>query len=420
MLAALTIAAATLAGSAGLLLLAGRWLPPGAALIGVALAFPLWSWRRLHAADRAMADQLSLFADDPGGPPRSAGGEALLDPIGRRMFRVNESIRRLRDLRRLIHDTVAGVADPLIVTTLDDRVLLANPAALALFGDIVGGAMPTGLDEADPLELADGRIFSPRRAPLDDAVGAQRGWVLLLADVTRIRAAERDREQALEFLSHDMRAPQASIITLIEGATPTGVSAPLAQRIAAHARRTLALADDFVELARLRAAGFAPEPVDLADVLAEAADELWAAASRRGVRVDLAAEPEVAIVAGERVALIRSLINLLDNAVRFSPDGGVISCTLTVAAHACVLAIEDQGPGIDPALHDALFTRFGATGAGDRGRSVGLGLAFVAATAARHGGGVACRTAGAGGASFALTLPTIDAASSKAADGDPR
>jgi CHASE2 domain-containing sensor protein len=373
LVASVAMLAAMAALPVALLVWTGLWIPPAAGLLGLLLVYPLWGWRRLQTVDGAIGRELALFAREGMTAPAhsdSADGHAA---------QLSGSIAALRDLRRLIADTIDGVADPLVVTTLDDRVLLANAAATALLGELVGQGAPADL-LADAEIARDGRRFSPRRTPLSGADGAQRGWIVLLAEITAIRAAEAEREQALEFLSHDMRAPQAAILTLLEG-----VADPA--RIAAHARRTLALAEDFVQLARLRDTRFAPEETDLADSLAEAIDAAWPQVRARGVRIVVATPEEPCCIDGERDALTRMFANLIDNAVKFSPAGGEVRCVIVPDDDGFTASVEDDGPGIAEERIAQLFGRFGPTVR--RGAATaGLGLAFVRAAAERHGGSV--------------------------------
>ena len=413
LIASLAMIAAMMAIPALLLLVAGLWLPPAPTLFGLLLVYPLWGWRRLQAMDSAMARELTLFDRED---PRPIAPAPLLDPVGGHAAALSNSIARLRDLRRLIADTVDGVADPLVVTTMDDRLLLANAPAKVLLGDFGGGTLRnqlalvagTAIEGSLPDELAlpDGRAFSPRRTPLADGEGRQRGWIILLADISAIRRAERDREEALEFLSHDMRSPQSSIVTLIDGAGPAPLAPDRAARIRGYARRTLVLADDFVQLARLNTARFNPEETDLADALAEAADGVWAPASARGVRTVVTTPEEPACVMGEHDALTRAFLNLLDNAVKFSPDGGTVRCAIIADTGGYRVSIEDEGPGMPPDRMAVLFDRFGPI-VRRGGQGSGLGLAYVRAAVARHGGTVACEAVLPHGTRFLVGLTRL-------------
>lgn len=419
LVASLALIGAALVVPALLLALWGIWLPPTPGLIGLLLVYPLWGWRRLQAVDRAIDQELAAFAAEPTPvPPRPRPGVPL-DPIGGQTARLRESIANMRDLRRLVVDTIESVDDPLLVTALDDRVLLANEPAAALFGDVenryaaelLAAASATDIvSDALPAELTVGdRIFSLRRSPLRGSDGEQRGWILQMLDVTAQRMAEREREAALQFLSHDMRSPQSSIITLIERHREALGDGDVTGRITALARRTLALADNFVELARLEVARFAPEEIELGDVLTEAADDLWPQASSHNIRIDLDGTDEPHFMLGERETLRRAFANLLDNAVKFSPEGGTVRCTFSSETPGMITCtIEDEGPGIPPERCADLFKRYGHRRRAPGSRhSAGLGLAYVGTAVTRHGGKIVCTPREPHGTRFILRFTAL-------------
>jgi CHASE2 domain-containing sensor protein/signal transduction histidine kinase len=407
----------------GFLILLGWWLPPAAALLGLLMVYPLWGWRRLQAVDRAISRELDLFTiDDQAGPQVQP---ARLDPTGRGTAQLSHSIAALRNLKRLVSDTLEGVADPLIVTARSGEIVLANRAGRILAeDDMLQPLLGAGGNAPAMLELPDGRSFSPRVSPLCDAQGVRHGWILLLAEITAIREAEREREEALEFLSHDMRAPQSAILTLLEDQTAPAVPSELSARLAYYARRTLGLADDFVQLARLRTTSFDPQETDLGDALAEAMDAVWPQASAKRLRVVRRGLTEPCCVIGEHASLTRALTNLIDNAVKFSPEGAEVRCTLSRSADRkapwAEVTIEDRGPGVSRERLDALFARFGHTRRQGAAPSAGLGLAYVQAVATRHGGFVRHAPVTPSGARFSMSLPALPEDASEAADEGAR
>jgi CHASE2 domain-containing sensor protein len=408
---------AALAVPAGMLALGGLWLPPAPMLIGLLMVYPLWGWRRLQAVDRAIGEELALFAGEPMPVPPSAPPMPRLDPIGGQTERLRASIAWMRDLRTLVVDTIEGVDDPLLVTGLDHKVLLANRPAQGLFGSDPAGQSLTGLlgrivgegvrPDALPEEIIgrDGRTFSLRRSQLRSGEDVQRGWILLMADITAIRAAEHERAEAIEFLSHDMRSPQAAIITLLESKEGASLPRTIVGRVIGHARRTLALADNFVQLARLRATRHTPEEVDFSDVVIEAADALWSVAAQRGITITTEGTDRPCPLPGEHFTLLRALVNLIDNAVRFSPDRGVVRCRIETSGDHISCMIEDEGAGVPADRTATLFDRFGPVASGRSGPSSGLGLAYVRSVAERHGGTVRYEARMPHGARFVITLP---------------
>lgn len=230
-------------------------------------------------------------------------------------------------------------------------------------------------------------------------------------------AFRREQEAVWRFISHDMRAPQAAILALVQrwresGHLPDG---ELLNRVEAHAQRSLALADDHVQLARARSGGM-KQPLDLRDVLADAVDQQWAVAGARGIRLTCELPDDEAVVQGDRALLVRAVVNLLGNAIRFSPEGGTVRCVLALHAGAWWMRVIDEGLGVPAELRPRLFQPFAqAQPVGDedpRGAAVtstGLGLVFVRTVAERHGGEADLddgpRAAASTGASFFIRLP---------------
>jgi len=153
------------------------------------------------------------------------------------------------------------------------------------------------------------------------------------------------------------------------------------------------------------------EPVDLCDVAVEAVDELWPQCRQRDIEIQQDGCDTPLMVLGDRSVLARTLVNLLGNAVKYSPEGSQIRVSARATrqdGRAFVdVSISDQGPGLSPeeaAMAFRAFQRFDRPGS-DAAGGVGLGLAFVDAAAARHGGGVLCASTPGAGATFTLRLP---------------
>ncbi|MFN3537782.1 MAG: sensor histidine kinase, partial [Brevundimonas sp.] len=226
--------------------------------------------------------------------------------------------------------------------------------------------------------------------------------VIRLADVTAVRVVQRQREEALQLLGHDMRAPLTSILAVLEGRGRIG-SRHLKQRIAENARLTLRIAESYVQLARAESQPLEQETFDAADLLIDAADTLWPLAHARSVTLITPPQAEGVMVLADRVLLTRALINLIDNAIKVAPKDTRIEVRLNADAGEVRLDVEDEGPGLEPAEFADLcrpFQRKDGPGPG-----VGLGLAFVRTTVERHGGTVRCLRGAQGGALIRISLP---------------
>jgi len=420
-LAASLVAIAVVLFVPALLLISwATWIAPTSALIGLLVAYPLWGWRRLEAVDRQIADELDAFAAEDTPLPLPEAIYRYLDPIGGQAARLRLAIANMRDLRRLVRDTIDSVDDPILVTNGIDRPILANAAARTVFGPNFAEHESSTLMEKfhrEPTVYEDGMqelhvhgddIYSLRRYPLRDHMGKDRGLIMQLVNVTAIRAAQRTRQETLEFLSHDMRAPQSSIITLVERYRESITDSALAERITGLARKTLRLADNFVQLARLSAVPFDPEEVDIVGILSEAIDEVWALAVRGAVHIVIENPEEVVFIRGERDTLARAFSNLLDNAIKFSPEGSRIRCRIVESPTAIECTIEDEGPGIPAERRGNLFAKFGyQTKLADAQTSSGLGLAFVGAAIKRHSGMITCEECLPTGTRFMIYFPPV-------------
>lgn len=417
---------ATLAGVfivSALAFLAGVWLAPVAAAVGVALAWPVWSWRRLEAASTYMQTEIDAFRADGPWLADIAASQASGDHIDRQARVLKAALLRLRDLSGLISDTLRSLPDATLVIDDTGRVLLANARAADLFqaeGEMAGsdiddlfariGAEPlesllARTDTAREIRTPTGEVLKLDEARLDLAQGTGPGGIVRLADVTAIRVAERQREQALQLLSHDMRSPQVSILTLLADQAPR--DGGFERRIGDYARRTLAMAESYVQLARAESQVLDRREFDLGQMLIEAADNLWPQAQAREVTIVTPEDDEERLVVGDPVLVGRALVNLIDNALKYGPRSGTIACTLGVAEiggrrfHVCT--VQDQGPGFPPEDAGRLFEAFHQSA--DAKPGVGLGLAFVRIVAERHGGSVSAASPPGAGARFTLSLP---------------
>lgn len=407
------------------------WFPPGAALLGILLAYPLWGWRRLQAISDFLGSELGALEKEGEAAPLPIARSATTDWVGRQSEALAGAIDQMRDLRRFVSDTLADLPDPMFVTNPEGDVTLTNKLLDERLGQsIMGLSMDRALDQmvvAEQRPLVDryiahssaeenaerqfirfesptARTFVMRRSDVRSDSGILHGHIHYLTDITALAQAEAEREEVLQLLSHDMRAPQSTIIALLDGE----IDADAKKRIERNARRTMQLAQDFVEIARMAESEFEGEDVLLADLVREAADSLWPLAHERGIKFAFGDSSNGAFVLAEPDSLSRAVGNLVDNAIKFSPDGGSIGIAIARESDEAkiTVTITDQGEGIAPDILPNLFTRF-ATGGAQLGRAkgTGLGLTFVQAVMERHGGSITARNPATGGASFIVALP---------------
>ena len=505
------LAALSIAASAALLYIGQVWLTPMPALVALLLIYPLWNWRRLEVAMSYLGQELEHLANEPHllPQPQEPARRGAGDVLERHITLTKQAAQRQRDMRRFIWDSLNSLPEPILVAAHDGRVLLANAPAHAYFGARALGAgarlpelfgtmrfvhaidadgtakLPDGVCWPDVLvpdnathaatmmrglEVEDksGRHYLLRYARFAGADGKTENWIASLVDVTEMHAAQRQRDELLHLLSHDMRSPQASILALLATERPKAEPAGTAkvfEQVERYARRTLALADDFVQLARAESQTYSLEPLDLAELALDASDEIWPLAKAKHIEVRCtrgggsagnggipdevqSGEPgddrnpgnrrpgddgegldgqaahagdDVLVdgdskywVLADGALMTRALINLLSNAVKYSLPHTRIDCVVRIdpqAPHRVCCIVRDHGYGIAPEQQAHLFERFRRFRAPGQpvSEGVGLGMAFVKTVVERHRGEIAVQSAPGQGTTVTISLPRATA-----------
>jgi signal transduction histidine kinase len=222
--------------------------------------------------------------------------------------------------------------------------------------------------------------------------------------------AQKQRDETLRFLSHDMRSPQNSILALtsLQAKPDAGLPEPeLLRRIEHYAGKTLSLVDGFLLLARAESMPMHPRLINLADIVDQVRDDYWALARehRIAMRVDHAAA--AALVQGDETTLVRAISNLVDNAIKYSGADTRITFTLARRESFWQIRLSDQGRGIDASHLAGIFTPFSRVGenAADNPAGSGLGLAFVKTVIERHNGTISASSTPGAGTTFTIELP---------------
>ena len=399
----------------------------GSAITGPSLAMAAaaraWSAGDLDARVRSFDDrELAVVSDTM---------NAMAADLSARM---REMERRERELAAILDGMTEGV----MAVDTDLGVRLVNPRARELLGrpgDPAGMSLlrwsgSTALEEMAKACLVSGKSSEREVAVYGDqprtllahasplALGdGPAGVVLVLTDMTRLQRLERVRTDFVANVSHELRTP----ITLVKGFVETieaGTGPDETRRflriIGRHADRMAAIVEDLLLLAGLEDRGRAPletVPVPADRVMAGAVESLGDGPAARGMRVTMECEPGLQALADEGL-LEQALVNLLDNAVKYGPEGSEV--ILKAEAEPvdgrpfALFTVTDRGPGI-PAKHlPRLFERFYRV---DRARSrelggTGLGLAIVKHIAVAHGGEVFADSREGYGSTFGIRVPS--------------
>ncbi|HZZ85328.1 MAG TPA: ATP-binding protein [Anaeromyxobacteraceae bacterium] len=332
---------------------------------------------------------------------------------------------RLRPKEEPERELLAAIPDAAAVVGKDARIRVANVSADA-FAAAGRAAGHTVLELTRSAELAEAvqRALegSARRLELQ-LPGAHRILVahltpllrgevlLLLRDVTQSREAERARRDLVANASHELRTP----VTAIHGAAETLLGGALeepaqarqfVEMIARHADRLARLTRDLLDLSRIESGQWAMNvaPLDAVPLAVNALELYAASAAERRLRLERSL-PERLLVRADPRALEQVLVNLLDNAIKYTPPGGAVTLSGAAEDQTALLSVADTGPGIERHHLPRLFERFYRADAGrarDQG-GTGLGLAIVKHLAQAQGGSVGVES-GAGGSRFWVRL----------------
>ena len=215
-------------------------------------------------------------------------------------------------------------------------------------------------------------------------------------------------------VAHDLRTPLTRLRARLERSrTQARTVAEFHETIdqgLAWIDQTLAMVTAVLRIGAMeegRRTAFAP--VDLGELAAAAVDLFEPSAEEKGVRLTLAIADGLPTIRGDRDLCFEALSNLLDNALKFTPQGGAVSVRLTHLGGAVSLAVEDTGPGLPATERDKIFRRFYRSEVARQTQGNGLGLSLVAAIAKLHAASVSVHPAATGGCRFDLMFPAAAA-----------
>lgn len=446
----LTIVAVGAAALAQRLL--GVQLSPMPGLLAMAAIGLLYWWQQWRQRTHYLTHELLRFRGSHEQIEGRSSLKGLLgDPMGHRIRSLRELMQQLRDVHRFVRDSLDALPDATLVCDVNGRIELANTAAAALArqlghlpasassgdrrsrpGDALGGQQlltllrlldfPDGhadqlvhhlLEQpatpgSAPATSAQGRDYLIKCVPTHGTQARHAGWVVSIVDVTDIHEAQRQRDQAIGFLSHDMRAPQSAILSLLELRRTRPELLPPEQfeeRVERHARKALSMSDGFIQLARAQSRDYRLQPLNLVDLVREAMDDLWETAQSRRIVLHYADGPPEATAEADRELLGRAVTNLLGNAIKFSPANTAVEAAVRAEPGHWVVSVNDVGPGIAPEALADLFKPFFRDPTSHRVDGAGLGLPFVHAVMTRHGGKVTVQSQRGAGSCFELWVP---------------
>ncbi|MEX5748090.1 PAS domain S-box protein [Massilia sp. X63] len=263
-----------------------------------------------------------------------------------------------------------------------------------------------------------------RALPSLDAAGRATRWMGTLTDIhdqktgaEELLAQARRKDEFLAMLAHELRNPLAPISNAAQLLAMTSLDPQRVRQssevIIRQVRHMTSLVDDLLDVSRVTRGlvELEQERVDIKSVVASAVEQARPLIEARGHALDQHMVSQRCWVQGDRIRLVQVVVNLLNNAAKYTAQGGTIALSVETDAASVTITVRDNGIGIDRAMLPHVFGLFTqAERTPDRSQGgLGLGLALVHSLVQLHGGRVAAHSAGLGmGSTFTVTLPTVD------------
>jgi NtrC-family two-component system sensor histidine kinase KinB len=359
--------------------------------------------------------------------------------------------RRVQELDSILRTVQEGI----LLFDREHRVLAANRALADFLGlaqlEFLGRSLPDVPSEGEPpllsllrytlpdLEancqaIAQGELdlkkeeivlngplekhFERTLSPVHNREGEISGWLLVLRDLTEERALAQLREEMTNMLVHDLRSPLTVLISgleLINMELATGDMEAVGEVLALAKQgsdRVLRLVNDLLDISRLESGqmSIASQPMQIKPLLQEVATRLAPLAEQAQITLEIAAEADLPPLNADTYILDRVVHNLVDNAIKFTPDGGQVRLWARLEPDgdpaAMLVGVTDTGPGIPLNAQPRLFQKFQQInpGAGRR-KGTGLGLPFCKLAVEAHGGQIWVESEPGRGSTFVMRLP---------------
>jgi two-component system phosphate regulon sensor histidine kinase PhoR len=361
--------------------------------------------------------------------------KAVADSLNQMAASLRQQVAEVTAQRNELQAMLAGMVEGVVVLDGNLRIREINPSALRLAGrsiaEVQGSSLleifrNTRLDELargtlagsspqeDTITLPGARelILQVHASQLPEDGGR---IVLVLHDITRLKALETVRRDFVANVSHELKTPitavKGALETVLEGALQEDPEAArrFLEAAARHSDRLASIIDDLLSLSRLEQQedkALEKQETALETVARGAMQLCQAKAAARGIPLELQAEAGLSASINPQL-LEQALTNLIDNAVKYSSPGSPVLVSIRRAGEGIELAVRDQGIGIPPKDLPRVFERFYRV---DRARSreqggTGLGLAIVKHIVLAHGGSVRARSEPGAGSTFTIELP---------------
>jgi CHASE2 domain-containing sensor protein/signal transduction histidine kinase len=354
------------------------------------------------------------------------------EKIANRISQVREAINSMQDMRTFISKGFEEIPNAVIVTDPIGVIVFTNSHAQSLFKEkthLIGLSIHRIFDSPLFSQLNDKiscALLESQHSSLEIQLNhhdilihcspflvdknSDSGLMLTFSDITKIREQQREKNQLIDFLSHDVRSPLVSQLAMLDSITKGNeqLSTSLIDKLASHAKRSLNLSDQFLQITRAEQTTEQQfYEFDLVNTIENSIDSLSAQAKPKDITISFV-DFEPIWVNGNAELMERALTNLLSNAIKYSPDKTEIKIELKQIENNIQINIIDQGNGIEKNELPHIFKRFhrqkSSELSGNKG--AGLGLNFVKIVIDKHQGKINVISEKNQGTTFSITLPS--------------
>jgi len=328
---------------------------------------------------------------------------------------------------RQLETVIQQVEDGVLITDPEGRMLLANQTIRGLFHLGDSPLLGRFLKEVFPslelqylfarrhstipkqrrteLTLADDRVYNAHLTPIEGV-----GYAIVLNDITQLKELDRLKSEFVATVSHDLRSPLTTIlgyVDLIERAGPvTDQQKTFIRRIQNSVGSITTLISDLLDLGKIESGiDTQKEPVQLNALARNALEGIRGRAETKQIHLDVSLDESIPPLNGNPVRLRQMIANLLDNAVKYTPEGGTIGFSTKREEDQALLLVSDSGIGIPPQEVSYVFNKFYRASNVQNTAGTGLGLSIVKSIAEIHGGRVWVDSASGKETRFTVVLP---------------
>lgn len=419
------------------------WWPPSASLMALGIASIVIVWQSQAMLLSWFKKEIGFLYKEPSILPYNEHRPLLRE--GGNLYQQSQalefSLSRLVEGRRFILEAMHSLPLPIFILNKSGKVLLANNKAKD-FCEQVKHHVIEHIDELSNILIFEesqkfaslwppaptgqairtvwgcmdelGRTYRLELGSLSTSVNSiSGGWLLWLVDMTSEVDAEEQRASMLRFLSHDMKVPPTRALAQIDAQREPEFELPQEEFYRAleqSLNKGLEMINGFIDLTKVKTFNFSKTFVLFEDVVMEALDQVSPLAwSKKVVLVSHLGSEDGAPVLGDKSYLLRAIVNLIENSIKYSGANGRVDITVSADEQWVVLNVIDNGVGIPLESIERIFESFQRNDTDNISVGHGIGLAMVKAVADSHGGSVNCKSERGKGSQFTLMLPAFQA-----------